>query len=98
MLAAVVKTGGEALACRGAVERLEIEMVKCQRTEPRRIDAGLRMHQFKFITTEEPEFSAAFRANADPVQSWRCRQGAVGLYSNLEPLGFQCRYQFSVEL
>jgi hypothetical protein len=61
-------------------EGAEIKMLEVSWSEPL-----LGVDKLQFVAVIYHDGSASLRADADPVDTWRNRNGAVGLESDLEP-------------
>ena len=57
------------------VHRLQEEALECQRLEPRRIDAGLRIDQLQLLAAGQRQRRVGLGADADPVDARRRRRG-----------------------
>lgn len=82
----------------GAVHGLEKEVLEFQVKAIFRIDSCLRENQLQFASGFLLQFSTRFWADADPVQTVRCLDGAVSFNSNLEIGGVQGVNERSIQL
>ena len=71
----------------GPVHGLNEMVLEIQGGQSLVVDAGLRVHHFQLTPRHHLEFRAGLGAHANPIDSLRNGQGAVGLHGDFEPMG-----------
>jgi hypothetical protein len=81
-----------------SIHRLEQEFIEREMRKSLRRRVFLRIYQLEFIPFENHQLARGFRADANPVDSRRRRNRAVGFNCYLESAYVQGVSQFSIDL
>ena len=88
---------GVAIAIR-PIHRLQEKMLESQIFEARRHCAGLRIDEFQLVSRDLPDICSGLGTDANPIQPFRNRDGAIGFNGDRKILRAHSRDDIAIEL